>query len=192
MKLAIVIIVGILLLTASPSSPDTLGRIELAADAGGTNCNIVDTAPAVIHVHMLITQALAINGVQFRAPKPACWVGATWLADSNVFPAHIGDTQNDPRGLSIGFGPCRSSPVYLGSMIYTIQGQALPCCLYPVLKAIVDGRPDLPTPIMVACDDMMHGIAPGFAVVNPGPGCYCISPVPVDDTTWGAVKALYR
>ncbi len=191
MRFAIVIVLGILLFTASPSCPETLGRIELAADAAGTNCNIVDTAPGFIYVHILITQALAVDGVQFRAPKPACWLGATWLADSMAFPVTIGDTQNDPRGLSIGLGACRSSPVYLGSMIYMTQGQASPCCSYAVLKAF-DLTPEIPTPIMVACDETIHGIAPGTAVINPGPGCYCISPVPVDETTWGAVKALYR
>ena len=192
MRIVIVIMTGVLICAVTISFSQAQGRIDLVADPGGVSCNILDTAPGLVRVHMLVTQRLGVTAVQFAAPKPACWVGATWLLDEIAFGVPIGDSQNNlPYGLAIGFGACLDSPIYLGAIVYLTQGQALPCCYYPVVKT-EDTYPEIPTPVMVTCDFEIDGIAGGHAIVNAQPGCSCDEPVPVEQTTWGAMKALYE
>ena len=193
LRIVILMMIATLVSTATDTCSDVLGRIVFAAEPGGTSCNLVDVVPGPVYAHLLITEAARVNAVQFAAPKPACWVGATWIGDSIVFPVHTGDSQNlsDPHGLMIGLPSCMTSPVYLGAIVFWTQGQAPPCCVYPIVKAN-DWEPGIPTPIMLACDGQEHGITPGYAVVNPDPSCSCGGPVAAEPKTWGALKALYR
>jgi len=188
----VILIAGTLFCASTLAWTQPEGRIRLAADVGGLSCNIDDAAPGILYVHMLITERTDVTGVQFAAPKPACWVGATWLSDQIAFPVYIGDSQNNfYGGLSIGLGSCLSSPIYLGAIVYMTQGQAQPCCVYPVVKTY-DLVPGIPTPIVATCDFVADGINAGYAVVNAQPNCSCDEPVSTEDRTWGALKALYE
>ncbi len=191
MRVVLLVVAGILVFAAAWGAAQTQGRVTLTADVGGVTCNIEDVAP-LVYVHMLVTERADVAAVHFAAPKPSCWVGATWLGDNISFPVVIGDSQNNYiYGLSIAFGDCLDSPIYLGAIVYWTQGQALPCCWYPVVKTD-DGYPNIPTPVMSTCDYRAAGINAGSAVINAQPECSCDEPVAVEEATWGAVKALYQ
>jgi hypothetical protein len=193
MKRLFVAIWGVLVVTWSSAPCQTEGRLVLASDAAGTDCRVVDTTPGTIEVHMVIQNVDGVAAVQFGAPKPDCWTGAVWVEDRIAFPVAIGDTQfNDPRGLSIGLGACMDSPVYLGSIVYSTQGEAIPCCPYKIVKVPTDLHPEIDGPIMVVCPAMnsVVGLSSG-AVINVDPECDCMSPLPVREATWGSVKSLF-
>ena len=176
------------------------GRIALTGSADGTVCSVVDIASGIVEVHIFVFDVVGLTAIQFAAPKPACWSGATWIADNIDTPVIIGDTQDPIGGLSIAWGNCTSdggggfdSPVHVGSMTFFTSGQAPPCCLYPVIKASGDLHPEVDGPIVVLCSDMTEVAGIGVeAVINPQPECSCLTPVPIEETTWGAVKALYQ
>lgn len=199
MKKTLLLATAILMVLASMASAQTGGRVELFADADGTDCAILDTAPGVVTVHMVLVGATEVGAVEFGAPVPECWTGAVWLEDNIPWPVHIGDSQlNEPSGLSIAFlseVTCgqSNSPIYLGSISYSTQGAAPPCCYYPVVKA-ADAHPEFDTPIAVKCTDYLFGVEAGGAWINPDETCSCTGqmPLPVHDTSWGRVKALYN
>lgn len=169
-------------------------QFALSSEANGPNCLVVDDQPGIVVVHMFVENAGDVIAVQYAAPKPDCWAGATWIGDNMAFPVTIGDTQmNDPRGMSVAFGQCLPSPVYLGSMTFQTSGAGAPCCEFDVIKVLLDLHPEIPGPIMVVCPNtnQVVGLSSG-AVINAGPECGCNSVLPTEASTWGAVKQLYR
>jgi hypothetical protein len=192
MKRFTVIVIAAVVCVSLPN-PSQSGKIALSGTPDGSDCSVIDTGPGVIQVHIVITDIDNVAGVQFWAPTPECWTGAVWMEDNIPYPTFIGDTQNDFWGLTIGLGDCLNSPIYLGSMSFLTQGQGAPCCDYPILKANNDGYPEIEGPIIAVCPEPLQvaGVTVD-AIINPEPECACQLPVPVQETTWGAVKALYR
>jgi hypothetical protein len=163
-------------------------KIGLYADALGTDCSIADTGPGIIEVHMIHYGSEGSIGVSFRAPKPACWVGAIWVGDvlSEPFQA-LGGTQQ--AYYDVGYAGCRVSPIHIGKMNYFSAGTSNPCCEYPVLPSY------FPTVISVDCQVPFGAevrIGAGKVTINENENCPCNPPVAVEETTWGGVKALYR
>ena len=168
-------------------------RVELWADRTMSSCSISEPAsPAVVEVHVFVTGSVTANAVRFRAPKPDCWVGATWLGDQlEADVLSVGNSQTD---WSIawygGAGGCtarNTMPIYLGAIIYQISGQSQPCCKVEVLPAGEFA--------FVDCDYIEHDLEPGKSVVvNPNESCGCQGALTlaVQPSSWGAVKALYR
>jgi hypothetical protein len=162
---------------------DTIG---LYADPSGESCNIVATTPfALTYVYVVhVTDGAAAS--MFRAPKPACWTGATWIGDSTPYCAGVGcgDSQT---GIALVYGACRID-VHILTITYFVQGASESCCLYPLLP-----HPWSPGGQVEVADCQFNpGVAMGLiAAVNGGPTCPCGYPVPVEETTWGRVKSLY-
>ncbi len=199
MKRLIFVVAMCLFLQAGSSDAQTAGEIRLCADIGGTECVIQDNVPGLVDVYMIVTGVDGVSAIQFAAPKPDCWKGATWLGDVLPFPLVIGDTQNNYEGgISIGLSlhPCSEgggiSPIYLGKISYMTQGTAETCCEYSVKKAEVDFHPEFDEPIFVYCDGTLSGISAGRVTINADESCNCGQPVPTQETTWGQIKALYR
>ena len=169
------------------------GTIALSGTPDGTDCAVIDSNPGIVEVHIVLTDITGVSAVQFWAPKPDCWDGAVWMGDEFAFPLFIGDTQNNDIGVSVAFSACLDAPVYVGSMTFNTSGAGTLCCPYPVLKANRDNYPEIDGPIIVVCTDppRVAGVT-ASAIVNPTPECACQSPTPVQETTWGAVKALFR
>lgn len=161
------------------------GVIGLYADIAGNDCNIVQATPALKHVYVVHTLAVRVSGIEFAAPKPACWTNAMWLSDQDIFPVTIGNTQT---GKSLGYGVCRTGTIHATTMAYFVHNPPTQfCCEYPVLPA-----PYNPSG-QVQAADCVGGVIDavgGVSMVNPTPDCYC-GGVRVEESTWGRVKALY-
>jgi hypothetical protein len=171
----------------APPNPGDAG-IALFADAEMSSCSLTDTDAGVKSVHMFHTGSPTTMGVQFSAPLPACWTGATWLADHIAAPfLFLGNSQTD---LSIVYGTCHEPPIYLGRVDFYSTGVAGDCCEYAASAAAGTGG------ITVVDCNFETQLVPstGRVVINPTPDCPCDSepPVSVQKTTWGKIKAMYR
>lgn len=162
-------------------------RIEFYADESALSCNIVDSTPRLVRVHMFHTGSLPARSVNFSAFTPACWAGATWLGDVLV-PEFTKLNSTHSLGIIVQFGGCIEPPGYLGYMNFAAYGQALSCCEYAP-------APYTGTATMRAtnCDGFTFRTATGRGVIiNGNATCSCDSPVPVAETTWGKIKSMYR
>jgi len=183
MKRTLMISASLLLLFASHSFAQGIpGVIGVYADAAGTACNVVDDG-GLLQVHML---HLWINGA--KASQFALDVSATdwtWLGDIWDFELVIGSSLG---GAAISYEGCvASSSIHLGKA--TFIGSIAPSCTE---ISIVPDPGMRPTPRIQAidCDDNRVFPTGGLAYVNPDPSCQCS--VPVEETTWGQIKALYK
>ena len=189
---------------ASSALGQAAGTIYLCADSLGYSCSIQDTSPGIVKVHMIVDLP---NGwaVDFGAPKPECWTGATYLGEAIVTDIPLGNTQSD-IGLTatigiVGSGICSegasNSPKYIGFMSYITTGQAPTCCEYPVIKTI-DTYDEIPGPVGAVCSDLYSSsvdivlMQGGSAFINPNSSCPCMITVPAEKHTWGEIKALYQ
>lgn len=190
---AVTILCAALVCLAGTAFAQTGGTIALAGTPDGSSCSIADTGPGVVEVQVLVLDATGVAGIQFAAPRPDCWAGATWLYDTVPVGLTIGDTQDPELGLSVAFGACLDAPILVGSMTFAVSGQAAPCCEYPVIKATGDLYPEINGPIVAVCPMPLHveGVT-ASALINPTPDCTCQQIVPVHESTWGAIKALYN
>jgi hypothetical protein len=161
-------------------------KIELFADANHTSCQLVDTG-GLVTVYAVQTGPVQSGLVRFKAPKPACWTGATWVGDSSIF-ASVGDSQTD---WAISWGQCRSLPVVAGQILYITTGASQPCCSYlPQRSPIYDGYDSF---TWTDCSFGEHPSTVGSGVtINANASCSCQSPVATQPATWGRLKALYR
>jgi hypothetical protein len=154
------------------------GSIGIYADNTASSCDIVAAGFAQIHsFHM---NAPGATGSQWKLDHPVAW---THFGDIWEFPTIIG---NSSAGVSIGYGACLASPIYLGVSNYGASGD--PACTF--ISVIPD-----PTSLSgqiegVDCAANKTFPTGGAAYVNGDGSCPCN--VPVEETTWGGVKALYQ
>ena len=159
------------------------GSIGVFADNGATNCNITDMG-SLVTVHLAHVYTDGSTASQFKLD-----IGTTgWmhLGDNIVFPTKIGTSIT---GLSVGYGSCLSGAVvYIGGVNF-FGTNAAPCTYIRIV-----GDPTAPTGEIEAvdCNIPQNKIFPtgGTAIVNPTMDCECN--VPVNDSTWGGIKALYQ
>ena len=182
--------VSFLLLAVAVTTPAVRAGddvIEFYTDASMMSCELADQAPALVQVHVFHAGTLPTAVVSFGARPPACWVGATWLGDI-VAPGFTpgGNSTQGADGLYIFYPECLMPPTYLGYMNFAVAGSGQSCCLYaasdpplhPMFVADCTGFPErYPTARPI--------------VINPDASCSCVSPVAVEETSWGKVKALY-
>lgn len=197
----------IVVLFASAAFGQAAGTIYFVSDPQTYDCSIHDTAPGIVKIHMILDLP---NGeaVQFGAPKPDCWTGATYLGES-IEPDFLlmGKTYADIGLVLFVLGmKCPDlflqSPIYIGFVSYTTTGEAPTCCEYPVTK-VKDTFDYIPGPVGVVCDDnppyyihiaLMEGKS---AFINPDASCPCSSTIahseePKQNNTWGEIKSLYQ
>ena len=174
-------------------------RLEFYADEGLSSCELAMNTPGLVKVHMVVTGPGILRGISFKAPKPSCMTNVTSLTDVWQQPdALAGNTQ---AGVDVLF-VCAPLPRYLGWIWYSVAGPVSTCCAYAPEPGSAGGsimfpgylhvvlvpactEPDIYFPESVPAD------AKGL-VVNPDATCRCDLPLPVQPTTWGSVKALYR
>ena len=158
------------------------GSIGIFADAGATDCNLLDQGPGLCTFNVVHVLTPGATAVEFAAPQPDCF-NATYLADVKALALTIGNSQT---GSSVGYGACVASPIWVCGIIYFCQGLTEPCCYYPVVPS-----PSVPENeiLIVDCNHEIQYATGGEGIINSDGSCRC--DVPVQETTWGAVKALY-
>jgi hypothetical protein len=185
-RLLVVLVTVSLFAFGSAQAQGSAGILSVYADPYGTECNIYDFVPGILQVYVVYNYHPGTLMVQFSAPKPDCFGTAIWLQDLPSYPIIDGNSQT---GVWVAWPACQPAPALVMTIEFFVQGLTGPCCRYPVLP-----DPRLPSGKIEAFDCGQNIVYPegGRGIINPNATCLCTFPVPVEETTWGQIKALYQ
>jgi hypothetical protein len=175
------VLIAIALISIASLAFAQAGSIGLFADSGGTSCNFSALSGGFIQIHYYHLNANA-TASQFRldiAGQPWNFFGDNWQ-----FATVIGQSTN---GVSIGYGGCQSAPIYLGVTSFGVGADAPACTMISIVPdpAALSGQIEA-----VDCTSTKVFPTGGAGILNSDGTCDCN--VPVEETTWGGVKALYQ
>ena len=181
-----VLILTILLVTGSVSHA-VESKIGIYADQAGINCDAGDVGPDTLTLYVVHTSStVMLRASLFSAPIPACMVGVTWIGDIHFWPLTNGDSQT---GATVEYAAnCTVGPVVVLGIRYVTSGTTATCCRYPLGPLAPARKVEA-----VLCGLILEfpEVAPPLAV-NGDATCNCNQPVPVEETTWGRIKSIYR
>ena len=126
MRTAIVL----LLLTALIQGPAWATSVGLFADPAGTSLTFHDTGSELLSIYVVVINTPGAAAVGFSAPLPDCFLGASYLTDTFVYPITLGNSQT---GIGIGFGTCITGPIHVLTIHVLTAGLTERCCPYPVI-----------------------------------------------------------
>jgi hypothetical protein len=172
-----VLVVLALMLTASVAFAQN-GSIAVFSDAGASDCNFAD-AGSLVQVYI------------WHVNTPGA-TASEWLLDvSQVGWTHLGDTADfnlvigvSITGASLSYEACLSGSFKLMTVNF-FGSVADPCALIGIVAA-----PNKPGVRAVDCAENSVIITGGQGRVNPDGTCQCTTPV--EETTWGSIKAQYN
>ena len=175
------------------------GTIVVSSDAGLSDCSIVDAGGLVqVYVGHLYNQD--VRGARFRFDTG----GLPWTHLGSTSPyVTMGDPLN---GITVCYESCLSTPGVILELL--LFGFSAPACS-PVG---IDGHPVDGMIWALDCESNLLYASGGNAVVNPTVECPChadpgraelkdeprksaanfCAAVPVEQSTWGMIKSLYR
>jgi hypothetical protein len=179
------LLLTVVVLSVSSMAFAQVGMINVYADAGQASCNFVDLG-ALVQV-FLFHEGGGATAAQFLLEVPAAWM-------------HLGDTWNTATsigtsisGVSLGYGACLGgvTPFNLGSVNFF--GSAAAAC---ERVSIVPDPASLTLMVeLVDCvlpkPNKFTFAEGGSGTINSDGSCQC-NIIPVRETTWGGIKALYN
>ncbi|NIM20510.1 MAG: hypothetical protein GTO51_09815 [Candidatus Latescibacteria bacterium] len=188
MRRTLLIVAG-LLLVASMAVAQT-GKIQIFSDLGLTSCNFTDPGSGIVFVYIYHINTGGATGSQFRVEQVdgACM---SYLAFQSPFSIVIGNPED---GIAIPYQVCLGAlgPIELLTISYfACEGGSPPCSRLTITPDPVAD----PLEILVVDCQMPPNllVAPGSdAWINDDGNCPCPQPDPIEDTSWGKIKSLYR
>ena len=160
-------------------------------------CEIPDT-PGERTVYVVHTFNTGTTAARFKIESgPGNTM--TYLSETHYFASTLGNTQD---GISVCYGTCTFDNVPIVSITYMAYGTSSSCS-----RLLVVPHPSAQTVEAINCGGVASGAyGEDLTLHFPGGGCGCpvthyfpgtpqvfnCSPVAVQNTTWGAIKALYR
>lgn len=182
----LLIVTVIVLLAATTSQAQAPGKIGVYADAAGTSINVVDVGQD-LEVYLLHVMTDGATASEFKLDVSA--TGWVHLGDEWAFELVIGNSQ---EGVSIAYQECLSGSIYLGKARFT--GASAPACTE--INIVPDPLALAGEVLAVDCaapmDRALTFPAAGRAFVNGNADGTCNVALPVEETTWGGIKSLYR
>lgn len=184
MRYTLIIAVCLTLCVSTAAAQSGAGSIAIFSDQAGTSCDFID-AGSLVTVYVFHVNHTGAMYSQFK------------LDISNTSWIHLGDSGFclDICGISVDgvfvhYGECRTAPTYLG--LAHFFGSSEPACT--TIGIVPDPAAPSGQIEAVDCSDPPVKVYPtgGVGVVNPDGTCPCNPPIPVEQSTWGAVKALYH
>jgi hypothetical protein len=163
------------------------GVIGLFADQHAGSCELVDAGQGILNVYVIHTLVAGSTACEFKV-QPSAGFTATHIGDSTPY-LFIGNSQT---GISVAYGQCLSAPINVMTITYLFDGTSSACGLLEVV-----GDPAAPAPGLWTVDCTMpfpsKSVAQGGKLyVNADGSCPCLSPVPVRESSWGQIKAMYN
>lgn len=164
-----------LALTLCASMAFAQQSIMAFSDPGGASCEWNDVGPGLQSVYVFHTNTTgATAGEWTLGSPPATW---SYLGESSPFTLVIG---NSLEGVSISYQACLQNTFLLMTVNFFGSGLEQPCTYFGIINAQV-----------IDCAQGRDFPPGGQGIVNPvDPDCLCN--VPVAETTWGGIKALYK
>ena len=164
-----------------------LGSIDVFTDLTSFSCDFTDTG-GLLQVHVFVTHANdGTTAAQWMMKIPSAW---TYLGTTSPFQTVIGDPLN---GISIAYGQCLTGDFLIATVNFLGDGGS-PVCSH--IRIVPD--PTAPSGLIEIVDCQTEPekwlfYPLGVGVVNGDARCPCGGwPWPVQETTWGKVKALYQ
>lgn len=191
MRLAL-IVAGIISLLATPALGQ-YGNLRVYSDPTGCECNVYDNVfGSLVEVYVVHRDIVTgLRGVRFIVTGGG---GMTmiYLSEAKIGgPLEIGGNIVD--GYDVFYGSCVTGSLTIMRITYFASGTSATCSWLEVSAAptAVTGQVEGDN-----CDDQVVLVDGLQTPVNPDGTCECILldclPVPVQQTTWGGIKALYR
>jgi len=154
------------------------GIIGVYSDQGAGSCELEDFAGFGVTDYYVVHTHVRCTGSQFMVTSGHL---GTPLPDKPVFPVTVGTSAT---GVSIGYGACYGVPRHILTISFFCEGLTP----YGTTMQVV-GHPTATPPGLLATD------CAGNLVEATGLTSYinrpCNSPVAVEESTWGKVKALF-
>ena len=178
----------VILISATVAVAQPGGNIAVYADTNAISCDLTDIGVTICQYH--IVHMFIPNGVTSSSFKIDTNHQGVYLGYINKFIGVIGDPLT---GTLVTYGECLSLPTHILTITYLCQGLTPPCGYMSVV-----GNPNAIPPGLKATDcgsleDRVVIDAQGYtSYINNDGSCPCMSPIPVQETTWGQVKALYQ
>jgi len=182
MRRGLLLLLGILL--SASLVHGQAGFIGLFTDFGFTDCSLVDT-PGQVEVYVIHKATPGATASQFRIAVDA-GVTCTPINVIHNFPTTLGDPAT---GISISYGFCYPSDILLFTWVFSCSGTSAPCSK---LEVVPDPAVATGTIEVFDCNQFRLVGGGGLMYVNPDGSCDCGEVVPVEDTSWGQIKALYQ
>ena len=173
-------IIFLLLSSSSGLSLAQAGSIGVFADPQGTNCNLDNTSGSM-DVYCVHVDTPGTTMCQFAIE--IIGVALTNIGETSSF-STLGNSQD---GIGISYGSCLASPIHLLTITY--NGVSDPC---DMIRVVDDPTAIPPGIYMTGCSVGIdvHVASGGAAYINNDGSCPC--DVPLEETNWGRVKALFR
>ena len=176
-------------------SADTL---ELSMSPYGRDCQMInDSGPGLRTVYVNHVFTFGARGARFRLSlDPGATL--TYVSETHVYATTTGNTQD---GISMCYGACVEGGM-VAAVTYMYLGSSVN---RPRLRIVP--HPDAETVDVIDCYEIPQAASVlDMFVVAPGQGCGCPTsqtfpgaarffdclPLPIENKTWGGVKALYR
>ena len=168
------------------------GFLHVWGDSARCVCDPDNTA-GFMFVHVIHEGSPGATACQFAVQING--VPLTWVGDYSYFTSVIGNTQS---GIAVAYGECMVSPIHVVRMTYL--GVSNPC---DMIRIVADPTTVPPGIYATDCATPVPNllvIGGGTTYINTDGTCWNCSPyydppwctVPVEKTTWGKVKEIYR
>ncbi len=165
------------------ANPLPWAKVGFYGDAEGTVHAVYDSAPGTLVIYVVLRN-MAPDGagtVRFSAVPPPCF-DAVHLGESSDYPV-TGDSQAGAWVLPLN---CSQGVYLVMTIVYTVRGGTWDCCWFEPQPLPGESQVDATDCSMVG----FEWIATEGLWINPNNPMTCTAPV--EATTWGAIKALYR
>jgi len=184
MKRIVLVSIAVLALATTVFAQN--GRVMLYSDPGFLSCN--SDNPAVTFTAYVVHDGHpGAMAVQYAITDDTG--GAlSYLADINPWALVIGNSQ---AGVAVSYGGCQAGQVHAQSILYSVLSNPPVCSTVSVIDVI---DPDQGPGIYgVDClQPILRPLNGSVLTFNEDGSCACGEVVPVEETNWGRVKALYQ
>jgi hypothetical protein len=183
-------LVAVLLVSGASTALSQSQRIGLYSDTEGSGCSLTDTAPGFFQVFLVVLSPEDLNAVEFQVVADP---GFTAVLVGELSPLPKPGVDGDAHGgMILAFGECYTMPLHVYTLTYQGFGTSGSCAgldIGPNPNSLFDsirfGTCDFNTiHVPQSAVDTFH--------LNPDGSCPCGLPVPVETSTWGQIKAMYR
>ena len=159
------------------------GSLCVFGDPDGLSCSL-NNAGGFVWAYVVHTNTPGASGCQFSLQ--VIGTSLTWVGDSSPFHT-IGSTQ---EGLTVDYGACLASPILVIQAGFMGTSES---CDY--IEVIEDPNAVPPGIYIKDCTTPSPNLIslPRWATyINDDGSCPNCLKIPIEETTWGQVKALYR
>ncbi|HET6350124.1 MAG TPA: hypothetical protein VFH88_13675 [Candidatus Krumholzibacteria bacterium] len=165
-------------LLATSSARAGYWELHIYSDAVLTDSTISDNSPRIVNFYVVEKGYFrGATGVRFSTEPTAGFTGV-WLGDETSY-YKVG---NSPTDIAVAYAACIPPPILVITMTYQLYGTSTPCSeLLIAPPACCTG---------VVAPDVDCSFTEGQITDLRSLRINCA--VPVEPTTWGKVKALYR